>query len=77
MLVKPNSSTPKSAAAGLSVADYIQSRVQSAVTNNFTSTKMWIKRVNLDEAHALLAQAGFQARLLQEEPKSVQLEVTW
>lgn len=76
MLVKPNSSG-KSAAASLSVADYIQQRVQSAVDGNYASTKMWIKKDNLTEAHQLLQQAGFQSIQLQEEPKSVQLEVTW
>jgi hypothetical protein len=76
MLTKPTSSAPKVAAA-LSVSDYIQQRVNNAVSNNFSSTKIWLKRHNLTEANGVLDAAGFQTRVVQEEPKSVQLEISW
>jgi hypothetical protein len=77
MLVKPNSTKAPSATAALSVADYIQQRVNNAVSNNFSSTKIWLKRHNLLEATGILDAAGFQSRVVQEEPKSLQLEISW
>jgi hypothetical protein len=76
MLTKPTTKT-KSEKADLSIADYIQDRINSASANGFNSVKMWVKTPNLTDATHLLNQGGFAYEILQTEPNSKQLLVTW
>lgn len=77
-MIKANAIAKKSAASSpAEVENYLESRIKSAVDNGFTSTKAWVKKVNLDAALTTLTEAGYSYNVVQEEPLSVQLNITW
>ena len=75
MLKKPEGTTGTKTAQ--SIDDYIQSRIDNAVSNGFNSTKIWVKNDNYDAAVRLLNQSQFAFEILVTEPKSKQLSVSW
>ena len=60
-----------------SIDEYMSGRIQAAMDNGYTSTTMWIKNKNYEEATSILKGNGYEFETLKAEINSVQLSVVW
>lgn len=75
MLRKPT--VNPEAKTSMSTEQYIQGRISQAADKGYSSTKIWIKKANYDEATSLLDSAGIKFTTVKSDDNSRQLELSW
>ena len=76
MALTKASQLPK--AAPVPLDEYLQSRIDGAVSRGYNSTLAWVKNQLLDEAKALLKEQGYSYTVaLEDGDKATQLDISW
>ncbi len=61
----------------VSIEEYLDSRVKTAIDKGYSSTLAWVGKDNLAQAKSLLSAAGYTVEVAVEEPNSTQLSISW